>query len=406
MFFSWALLYNSGVRQFVEFPSTSASIKSCYLAARVGRFGGQMFAFEKRVNPDNGTLEKVVSLPFHINGEKIEYVSILDESKEIKLYKGWQLSIKKIIDIFASKNKEIGDLEFFESTGITVWNSHKLGRWNHETKSYDLADLTASDWVEKFPVLQRVTRKELENKYKVSLAPHEWLVCGKSTRETPDLDLAGQHGFLELAIPDKEDPDTYRVYPFGCFAVKFPNTAWELLKFLGATIRAAVAYPDENFFYAHRQHAAYPIPLTPDEGQDLLRRIQFDLIRARFGHLVFQFASENCAYWAQSVLDSINKPIPALYKIPAVQSEPKHFFLGSVFYMIKRVPDSMRPLLFKGLDLCLASWRGVTIIENGQRVHKSHLRSESRKHLVVYQPGRLHQQIEKGELKGVIFTGH
>ncbi|HEV8051834.1 MAG TPA: hypothetical protein VGP47_05005, partial [Parachlamydiaceae bacterium] len=114
-FFNWSLRDNNDVGLFIEFPATSARIKSAFLASRIGRLGVQAFQnkIEKRENGAESFLEKNVALPF-FNGVKTEYISILDESREVELNGGLRLTIHKILDVFAHKNREIGNLEIFK----------------------------------------------------------------------------------------------------------------------------------------------------------------------------------------------------------------------------------------------------------------------------------------------------
>lgn len=404
-FFNWALRDNNGVSQFVEFPATSMRIKSAFLAARIGRLGGNMFLIEKKQKEDSaqGVTEKVISLPFFIRN-KVEYLSILDESKEVELLNGWRLTINKVLNSFARKNREVGSLEFFESTGITNWNCHELGPWNPEKGAYDRIDLTKDEWWTQLNILEEVSKEKLEARLGEALGVDEWVVCAKSARTTPDMDLDGRHGYIEIAIPTGRG--SYAIYPFGNFASSFPNSSVELVKFIANTVKGKIAYPDENFFYSHRQQASHPVKLTKEQEGILMRSLQKELIKARFGHVIFQFGGENCAYWAQKVLHSIDSKMPNFYKIDFLDSDPLNPVLGNIFNFIRNLPRNLHRYAIKMTDTLLGSGRKLAVFEYHQRVYKSHKHSPVRNEFVIYQPGYLHKQIEEGKIKGVINIGN
>lgn len=402
-FFSWTLRDNNGVSQFVQFPATCSRIKSTYLASRVGRLGGTMFPIQKKEKEGLQVIEKVVSLPFFIRN-KIEYISLLDESQEVQLNNGWRLTIHQIFQIFSKKNKEVGNLEFFESTGIANWNSQELGPWNPVTYSYDRIDLTQDQWWKSLPVLEEISKERLESRIGESITDQEWVAWAKSARTTPDMDLQGRHGYVEVAIPTGNG--TYAIYPFGNFASSFPHTILELVLFITNTVKGKISYPDENFFYSHRQQAAHPMKLTQDQGHILMKTFQKELIKARFGNVIFQFGGENCAFWAQRVLNSIDKNMPNFYKLDFLQSTPLDPVLGRLFKFFRMVPEVLRNSVIKAADILLGSGRTIEVFENHTRVYKSHKQSSPRNECVIYQPGYLHRQIEEGKIKGFLSTGN
>lgn len=400
-FFTWALRDGNGVSQFIEFPAMCAKIKSSFLAARIGRLDPQLLRLEKRSYGDHQ--EKMVSLPFYINN-KVEYVSILDQTKEVELTNRWRLKISEIFDIFAKKNREVGDLEFFTSTGITNWNCHQLGSWNPATHSYERTDLTQKEWWKKLPSLEIVSKEILEKRLKEDIKEGEWVLCAKATRTTPDLDLDTRHGYLEVAIPS--DKGSYTLYPFGVFAGVFPNSLLELIGFLADTVPGKVAYPDENFFYSHRQQAFHPMKLTPEQGQHLMQVIQKELIKAKYGHVIFQFGGENCAFWAQKVLHEADGKMPNFYRLNFVDSKPLNPVLKGVFSCIRALPSRLQMYGIAAFDRAFGSHRGRRVVEKGRWEVKSHHTSVPRNDQVIYQPGFLHQQIENGQLKGGLYFGN
>lgn len=400
-FFSWSLRDNMDVDHFIQFPATTARVKAAFLATRLGRLCSDMFRLNKV--PVNEGLQKVLELPFDI-GDRVKYINILDESAEVNLHGTWMLTIKKILDEFSSKNKAVGDFEMFKSTGITIWNAFELGRWNPAMKHYDHVDLTKTEWWLDLPILEELKKEELEHKYEVTLKEGQWLVCAKAGRQSPDLDLNNTHGFLELAIPTENG--NYRTFPFGNFASPFPQSVQELILFIGDTREGKISYPDENVFYSHRQIASLPIVISEKQGRQIMRSIQKDLIKSRFGINIFQFAGDNCACWAQTKLEDSGEAIPNIYKIKFSKSEPHNPALALLFNAVKIAPLALQPKLFGGLYTLFGGWRTYEVFENGKRVYKCQYDSTSCKEATLYHPGNLHELILNGKLKGVVTTGH
>lgn len=403
-FFIWALRDGNGVDPFVEFPATCAKMKASFLAARVGRLGQHLFRLEKKWHGDGK--EKILSLPFHIRN-CIRFVNILDDSQQVELAKGWKLTIREVFEVFANKNREVGNLEFFASTGITNWNSHQLGVWNPATQSYDRIDLTKKEWWRQMPRLETVSKATLEKRLEETIQPGEWIVCAKASRTTPDLDLDTRHGYFEVAIPSSNaDQSSYTLYPFGNFARNFPNSLWDLVAFLADTVPGKVTYPDENFFYSQRQQAFHPIKLTENEGRQLMHVIQKELIKAKHGHVIFQLGGENCAFWAQKVLHKTGKILPNFYRLNYVETKPLNPVLKGIFACIRVLPPRFQVYGIAAFDRAFGSHRRKRVVEDGQWVYKSQHTSAPRNDGVIFQPGYLHHQIEQGKLKGRLSFGN
>ncbi|HEV8051002.1 MAG TPA: hypothetical protein VGP47_00790, partial [Parachlamydiaceae bacterium] len=281
---------------------------------------------------------------------------------------------------------------------------HQLGSFDPKTDSYNKIDLSLDDWVKQLPILEEVTKEQLEGRIEDTVNTDEWVVFAKASRTTADLDLDGRHGYFEMAIPTGNG--TYGIYPFGIFPGTFPNTAKELIVFLGNTFRAKIAYPDENYFYTHRQQAAHPIKLTNNEARDFMRTLQIELIKSRYGHSIFQFGAENCAYWSQSVLNTIEAKKHNFYKTDYVESYPLNPVLKVIFAFFRSLPKFIRNSGIRNVDALFGTRRGIEVFENRCRVFKSHKTSPVRNEFVIYQPGHLHRQIEQGKIKGRISLGN
>lgn len=389
-FFSWTLRDNNKINKFIEFPAMAARLKSVYLASRAGKLASlcQLQKMEK----ENGISEKVITLAFSVENKTV-YASMMDETQELHLDGGPITTISKVLKCFAQKNKEIGEFEAFLD-GIRYWNSHNLGG----------IDLTKSDWWKQLPVVEEISREELERRCCGTLKDEQWVAFARASRTTADKDLNGRHGFFEIALPN--GAGKYNIYPFGIFPKTFPQSILELVLFLGNTFRAKISYPDENIFYAHRQQASHPIPLTETEAREFIVMLQKELILSRHGHQIFQFGAENCAYWAQKTINTIQTKAHNFFQSDYVESHPLNPVLKVIFSFLRSLPTLVRNHFIMTVDTCLGSRRHITVFENGKKVRKSHHTSHVRNQFVIFNPAGLPEQILEGTLPGQVFLGN
>lgn len=395
-FLKWMIQDNNKVKPFIEFPAVCARIESVALSMRIGRFAGECLSIKKK------NAQKEIRLSF-FDGAKARNISILDEDKIVTLNGDYQLTIKHIFEIFQNKKIGPGNLEIFGIGGITNWNTHELGWWDPSKNDYERIDLSSHDWWKRLPVLEILDKEKVEKKYQVSLDNNEWVASLVGTRSYPIINLEESHGYMEVAIP--KDNGTYQIVSFGKFASVYPRGTWELLTFLANTVIGRIAYPDENTFYSNRQHAFYPVLLSPDEGAKMMEHIKEELIRARQNNIVFQFSGENCAYWAYSIVEK-SKPLPNLFKIYLLDVQPINPALAFIFRLFRSLPKVIQRPIINGFDRCLGSHRKIVVIENGQQQLKSLMRVPTRNEQSVFIPALLHNQIEESKVKGVVAFGH
>lgn len=397
-FFKWAIRDRNNVEVFVKFPAYAKRLKECLLTGRIGRFGGKDLALREQ----NGY--QVLTLPF-FDGHQVKQVNILNENNVVSLSHGLRLTVKKVLEVFARKNIEVGNLEFFAEKGICNWNVQQMGSWNPSTESFDCIDLEATNWIDQLPILQNVSKSEIENLYGICLKPGEWVAGPKASRGAPFLDIQDTHGYLEFAKP--LDDGSYAIYCMTRFPINFPQGIVENLNFLGNTVRARIAYPDENTYYSHRQQAFVPFILSPQQGSEMLELIRQDLKIARSGNLIFQYAWESCAHWAESIFDRLFKgQLPSFYRIPIFDCTPSNPMMGAIFSFAKLFSKRIQPYCVSIMEVMLRTGRGVEITENGKRVFKSLANSPFKQLREIFHPAQLHRQIERGTLKGKITYGH
>lgn len=403
-FFKWTVRDNNGVKQFIEFPTVCARIRSTFLDKRIGYLNPDELSVKKIKNRSD-TLEKVICLPF-FDGEKVCRMSILDESQKVELNGNRILSIKEIFDIFSHKNITPGNVEFFGPTGINNWGNHESGWWNPRTLSYVRPDFSKTDWWKQLPIFQILPKKELERQYSLNLNKDDWAICMKSTRESLNFELTGTHGYLELAIPLGKDQ--YAIYPFGKHVTLFPTRTVDQLKMVTQTVQGKIGYPDENPMYSQRQHALFPKILKATEGVKVLDEIKKDIIASTQGNIYFQLSGENCAHWAQSKF-ALTEGGSALnlFRMQVINMQPTNAVLNAIIHL----PDLFKPYInvepyIMGLFHYFATKGGRTVTENGKETHKVTLFAKTYKDQYQYQPDLLPRKIEDKTLPGHIYYGN
>ena len=401
-FFKWALRDNNDVSIFIQFPAMRDRLNSTFLAARAGRFAHPLLRIEKRIG--NTEIKKIVTIP-EFNGEYVQRVNVLDKVQEVQLHCDWKLTLKKVLEVFANKNNDPGHIEFFGTLGFANWHSREIGWWNPKTKAVQQFDFDQPEWWKELPVVEELSKDNVEKRFQVSLKEGEWLVCAKASRTNANLDVDKCHGYMEVIVPTENG--NYNLFPIGKYASFFPNGVLDLIKFIGATCPAKLAYPDENIFYTFRQHASYPIIMTEKQGHALMDLIKKEFILSRTGDSFFQFGAENCAFWVQNTLEAVEGlNVPNLFQLPMLEAEPANPALIGMFKIVKSTPKRWRNQITDLVDIFFCGHRGLEISEDGKKVFKSLATSPMRRQNILYQPGYLHYQIENKMLKGVIHKGH
>lgn len=384
-FMKWIVRDNINPAPFIEYPAAQERIAESHLSGRIGRMGGEQLKI-KKVGIEKWQ-QKILTLPF----EGVDQ-SILD-TKSIMVFPGnLGLTLEEVFDVFKNKNKGVGELEYM-ADGIVSWNVHRLGRWQVHLGDWELIDISQRTWWKQMPVFERLTRQEAENRYSRRLDDKQWVVAACASRGSMTLDYNSSHAFLEVAIPT--NVDEYSVYNFGKFATYFPGSALDHMTFFCTTVYATVAYPDENVYYTHRQHANFAFTLSPEEGFKLMDSVRQDIQLSRERNFVYQIESENCAKWAhEKLVDALgHSRVPNLFVMPLLESEPKGV-VNHVFKFIKSLPTAAHVPILTLLHKPLGAGKGVWIQENGQSVYKSLNNHEFWKTGKVFLPALLHKQKE------------
>jgi hypothetical protein len=401
-FLIWALRDRISIKTFIEYPSIAQKINDFDLNGRIGRMGGNLLKVVNVQNSEDGSIQKIVTLPFE--GRDI---SILDEKRYV-LFKGnYALTIQEIFEEFAKKRYGGSNLEFM-AEGIINWNSFHWGWWDESAQKYQLIDLEASDWWKQLPVLEVLSLRNAREKFGTHLDGRQWNVSAIATRERATLDFEGAHAYSSIAIP--QGNGKYAVYPFGKFAMKFPETLTKALLNIGHTSDATVAYPDENVYYTHRQRSRFSFAINEQQGLVYMDSIKKDMLLSRAGNLVYQIETENCAKWAHQKIEEIvgHHRIPNVFQMPFLNSEP-HGFMETVFAGVKSFPESWHVPTTVIIHFLLGGYKGLWIWEEGRRVWKALTHHSFWNDTIIYHPSMLHKQQELGIIgrhvsQGVTFT--
>jgi hypothetical protein len=238
--------------------------------------------------------------------------------------------------------------------------------------------------------------KQAQARYGSHLDGTNWNAAATASRSSPSLDFEKTHAYIELAIP--MGGGQYAIYDFGKFAYEFPGSVAENLTFFCRTVPATVAYPDENIFYTHRQHAQYSFELTSKQGFDLMEEIAQDIRMSRVGNFVYQIESENCAKWSHEKIAAVvgDGRMPNLFKIHLLNTEPEGA-CRVLFSLIKKIPDKWQTPLLSSLHLPFGASETQQVIENGVLVEKSLRTHQFWNTGVVYLPAFLLHQKYQGQ---------
>lgn len=389
-FMLWVIQDKNAAGPFIQYPALQQKIVDCNLNGRIGRTGGTALRIKKEMQAD-GSLLKVLTLPFE--GKEL---NILNEKLSFTFRGNYTLTIKEIFNIFKNKKNRIGNLEFLKG-GITNWNNHRLGWWDADKQIYQTIDLSKTNWWSQLPIFEILTKQEAQHKYGWHLDGIRWNAAATASRGSPSLDFERSHAYLEIAIP-LSDGKHYAIYDFGKFADEFPSSPFESLSMLCLNVHATIAYPDENIFYSHRQHAHHSFCMDPAEGIKLFSLIKKDILLSREKNFIYQIESENCAKWSQELLIEVLGPrVPNLFKMPLLQTEPIGY-IAKIFDLIKKLPEKLQTKVLTFLHLPFGAAKGTWIIENGKKVRKSLTTHEFWETAEVYLPAFLHKQKEVGAL--------
>lgn len=391
-FFLFALRDEGNIDLFIQFPGWQQKLNAYNLQGRLGRMNANEMLKVQIIESIGGKKEKILSMLF-----EGKHHNILDEQAVITFRGNYSLTITEILAIFKNKNAAAGNLEIM-ANGIVNWNIHKLGWWNADKKAYEVVPLVKRSWWRLLPIFETLSKKEAQARYGVRLDGRHWNVAATATRGSASLDYDNSHAYLEMAIPMRNGH--YAIYDFGKTATQLPATFLACLAMFCHTVVATVAYPDENVFFTHRQHAQHSFTVTAQQGIKLLDLIRFDLVKARAGNFVYQVESENCAKWVHEHLETICGKLGNLFQMRLLDTEPVGI-VAWIFSCIRSLPNSWQLPLLTFFHYILGAYQKIWILENCKLVCKSLRYHDFWLSGIVYLPAFLHHQMHRGILRVV-----
>lgn len=367
------------------------------MIGRVGAFGRKMLTVD---------IDQLKNLHILIEGKKVPLTELNKgdfKTKKILLSNGDELTLEQIFKDFLSKRELPGELEFFWE-GIRPWHIYRWGPKIHGTEGeYASIDSLKAKYWKQFPIFDKRTKQELEEKYKIKFEnDSQCLGIIGSTRQYANLGIEKNHGYTIIFIPDGKG--FYDVFPFSKYPEEYPKGIVDQLKFIGATVIAAISFPDPNYMYSHRQHAAHPVLLSSAESEKIMTLIG----EFRSKGVVFQLMWENCAFFVYTVFSSVlgkkeeGGRISNFYKTHyhALKLAPPLTWIQQL--SLKLGHKSGRKMV-SGL---FGAKRKLVVIEDGEKVKKSSHKTPFGQGGEINLPPLLHHRILTGEIPGTVHLGN
>ncbi len=387
--FKWLIRDGMPIKPLIEYPSLIETLYSSHLIGRVSRLGGTGLKIKEfPITIGGDVIEKFVTLPFE--GKD---TNILDPHKKVTFFGDYTLTIQEVFNIFEHKKIEAGNLEYM-AEGIINWHTQKLAYWNAFEKHYVTIDLLADEWWNQLPEFETMSLKEARAKYGTHLDGTNWNFSIRASREDHSLNFIHTHSYLEVAIPWENH--RYKIFDFGKFSTKFPKNAWEEMWQFSVVTAAAIAYPDENVYYTHRQHVNFSHAASKAEGFEIMESIKRDMLKARQGNFVFQIESENCGKWIHGILSHHlgDDRVPNYFKLPLLDTQPKGP-VKWIFRFLRKLPSNFPIKLLTFMHFPLGAWKGVWLkSEDGKKFRLALVNTEFWNDTVIYLPAMLHHKYE------------
>lgn len=378
LFMQWAIRDHLSVPLFIQFPALQEKLISCYLSGRMARFGGEQV---KIVKSD----KKNVTLLFENREEPV-----LDPEHKITFRGNYTLTVGEIFEIFKNKAENFGNVECFRE-GIINWNAGQQGFWNADENRYEVIDVNVQGWWKQFPVIERLTKREVQKRYGNTLDGRNWNITAMATRQGTDLDLYNNHAYFEIAIPIGHGK--YQILNFGKGAKEYPKDPIKRVLRVCENMLATISYPDDNIYYSHRQHAWNSFEVSPVEGMLFMESLKKDILHARSDNLVYQIESENCAEWVQLKLEEHlgKERVPNLFRMRYLNTTPTGV-MGMIFNFVRKFPEMVQDRFLMLLHIPFGARTGRWITVDGKKVWKA-LDNHYLWHTAqVYLPAFLHHQ--------------
>jgi hypothetical protein len=378
-FFEWTVLHKLPVDMFVKYSTINERIPDAALRHIAMGCPNAL----KESTDGKLTLKCMVSdsnLPGHLTPK---YFNVLDPHAKVAFTAEKVPTMKEILTQFPMASSANRDYQVFED-GLHLWNT---GGYTGAAAPEGI-DRSKANWWNDLPAYKTLNLKDAQKRYGDVLDGKNWVMSPRSVHSSSDLDLGGNHSYLEVVIPN-EDGSGYRIYPFGRDPHRDPQGGLETLKFLTKTTFGRVIYADQGAYYSERRNTGISIALNPEKGQELMNNIRDDIEKGLSGSLSFQLSGNNCAKWVQEKVDQITgddnsqkteRTIPPLFSVHAKKIK------GPVFKGPK--------FLTQGLLTVLGAHRKEKIGDENIKLANTRIYKEK----VIYHPTYMFQQLVNPEM--------
>lgn len=276
----------SAVDFYIQMPTLHKNFSRAFLDTRIAQVKTRIPALqfsEEGVCPQTTRPIKDVKLLVH---NELQSISVPDRlltfSEKVKI------SVRDLFAKCEEQNYTFIDKEMFE-TGLEDFDPRLLN-----------VDVTDKDWWKKLPVMERLSRAEIEKRYGVPFATGHALFALRASRTTPDRNVEDCHAWADLLVP--LDDGTFNVLSIGKFSERFPLGFLETFLFIFRTHKGQVTISDFNKFYCHRDKVAVPFPpLTQEQFTTFMDKLKEDIQASKAGALIFQAQGDNCATYAEQL---------------------------------------------------------------------------------------------------------
>ena len=342
----------------IQFPKLTKKLSTSYLDKRIKRLSGTI-GLSLKEEIDDSTVAKDICLRIQKKEEPLRDLTRTISFVDLKNGNERVLTINDIFREFrAKKTQRMGDFEYTED-GVSLCYP----------KSPQL-DFNKEQWWEDLPIIERLTRDEVERKYATSLDDNYALFAVRASRETDPFNTKGTHGWLQIVLPHKDG--NFTVHAIGKYTDPYPQGDIETLFFSFRSHVAFLSGLDENEFHFHRDHCLVPKAITKVQTDKLLNKLKEGFQESKTGNLVFQAQGQNCSAWVQEVLDEVfgAKNIPRVFDIPmTLTNAPAP--VDEVIYWIRRIDElshQAATMVRVAIGTVMGGTQEITMKKKGQHV--------------------------------------
>ncbi len=350
----------------IQFPTLAKKISASFIDKRIKRLTKTTGLSIKEEIIDN-IVTKNVFLRMQKVDEPLRNMTRAITFHDKKTQEDRILTVDQIFQEFATK----------DASGTSHFEYTENGIDLCYPKS-PVIDFESNTWWTGLPVIETLSRAEVEDKYNVTMAGKKAILALRATREKDPLHVQGNHGWLQIVLPQNDG--SFTVHAIGKYAKHFPQGAIQTLLFTFGTHPGLLTTLDENEFYSHREHCIIPKTLTYAQFVRLMDKLKSDLQDSFNDNMVFQAQGQNCSAWVQEVVHAVfgadehrKHRIPQLFEVPVVETtapKPIDMVINGI-----RLLETISHHVAKVARLALATLLGgawsITTTRDGRQIKNS-----------------------------------